>query len=134
MRFRTHTALLSRVATNGALLLVSTTLSVLAMEGLARFIGSTPALGPLLAMGTAARAVDGVPLWNTTPRYDADDLQAAASDRHGFTILGLGDSIMYGISVQKEDTYLERTRRLLEERSGRRVHVFNLAVPGYNTM
>ena len=48
-------------ATNGAVVLVSTMLSVLAMEVLARFVASVPAIGPFLVRGLATHAVDGIP-------------------------------------------------------------------------
>src|SRR5262249_37019704 len=51
-----------------------------------------------------------------------------------FTIVGLGDSIMYGVWQTKEETYLEVARRTLSGRTDRPVEMLNLAVPGYNTV
>ena len=52
-----------------------------------------------------------------------------------FRIVGLGDSLMFGWGVRQEETFLA----LLEEQlnahfSGRRFEVWNLAVPGYNSV
>jgi lysophospholipase L1-like esterase len=127
---------LSRAVGNAALVVLATILSLLAMEAVARMFGSGPTLGEMmLVRGTPTRSVDGVPLWDDgAPRYDADDLRRISNDDRGFKILGLGDSILYGVLLPKEETYLEQTRRLLARRSTRPVEVLNLAVPGYNTM
>ena len=128
--------LLSRALTNTTVVVVSTVFSVLALEGLVRVFAWRPVFGRLLVVrGSATRSVDGVPLWNDGhPRWDADDLQRFSTDRGSFKILGLGDSILYGDRLTKEETYLEQTRHLLERRSTRPVEVLNLAVKGYNTM
>jgi len=106
------------------LALVSTALTILAAEALLRF-----------AEGAPLRIVDGVVLWSTrSPRCDREDIQRAADDSAAFKIVGLGDSIMYGVSEPKEKTYLEQVRRELGRRSSRRVEILNMAVPGYNTI
>lgn len=107
-----------------ALALASTALTVLALELLLRF-----------AVGAPLRTVDGIVLWSVrSPRSDGADIERAANDRDAFTIVGLGDSIMYGVSVSKDATYLEHARRILAQRSKRRIEILNLAVPGYNTV
>lgn len=122
--------------TNVGLLLLSVAAALLIAEGLARLTGVGSRFGQLIFVrGVATRTVDGVPLWSDAhPRYDSDDIRRAASDPEAFTIVGLGDSIMYGVWQTKEDTYLEQARRELAQRSNRRIEVLNLAVPGYNTM
>jgi hypothetical protein len=126
----------SRALTNAILVVLSTFVAVLVVEAAVRVIASGPMFGQLVVFrGTATRYVDGVPLWSdTNPRYNADDVRKAASDRGSFKIIGLGDSVLYGSGVTKEETYLEQTRRLLERRSTRPVEILNLAVQGYNTM
>jgi lysophospholipase L1-like esterase len=121
---------------NAVVLMVSVAVALIAAEALARLLGTGPRFGRLiLNRGTLTRTVDGVPLWNDArPRYTDDDVRRAAADPEAFTVVGLGDSIMYGVRQPKETTYLEQARRLLVQRSGRRVETLNLAVPGYNTM
>jgi hypothetical protein len=81
------------------------------------------------------RIVDGVPLWDhKEPRYDRDDIRRVSQDPSAFKILGLGDSIMYGVWQTKDATYLEVARRELATRSRRPVDIVNMAVPGYNTL
>ena len=111
-------------------------ISIVAAEGITRLIGLQPRFGQqLLVRGVASRVVDGVPMWTErVPRYDAEDLRRAAADRDGFKIVALGDSILYGVSLAKEDTYLEQARGVLAGRTKRKVDILNLAVPGYNTM
>jgi lysophospholipase L1-like esterase len=122
--------------TNLALLIGSTTLALFAAEGLARLAGVGPRFGQLLFVrGVATRTVDGVALWDDAhPRSGREDLRRAASDHNAFAIIGLGDSIMYGVWESKQATYLEQARRLVASRSTRRVEILNLAVPGYNTL
>ena len=105
-------------------------------EVLVRFTAFHPSTGELVFVrGPASRTVDGVPLWNSAnPRCDEGDLERAAKHRDAFAIVGLGDSIMYGVSQAKEETYLEVARRSLVGRANRAVEVLNLAVPGYNTV
>ena len=99
-------------------------LTVLALEALLRFVEGRP-----------LRTVDGVVLWSTrSPRADRSDIERAAHDRTAFTIIGLGDSIMYGVSEPKDKTYLEHARRVLAQHSNHRVEIINLAVPGFNTV
>jgi lysophospholipase L1-like esterase len=114
---------------------LSTVLALLIAEALARIGAAGPRFGQLIFVrGVPSRTVDGVPLWDDEhPRSDAEDIRRAADDRNAFTILGLGDSIMYGVWQSKEDTYLEHTRRVLAPRTHRAVEILNLAVPGYNT-
>ena len=125
----------SRRLTNALLALVSTGLAVCAVEVVARMMGAGTRFGQLLNIrDVATRTVNGVPLWSPQlPRYDSDDLQRVAQNRDAFTILGLGDSILYGVGQPREATYLEQARRSLAGRSSRRVEVLNLAVPGFNT-
>jgi len=122
--------------TNTRLVVVSTILALVAAEILARCVGSGPKFGQLIYVrGVPTRSVDGVALWSDAhPRCDSEDIQRAAADRSAFTVVGLGDSIMYGVSQPKEATYLEQARRVLASRSKRRVEMLNLAVPGYNTL
>src|SRR5262245_18863383 len=118
------------------LIVLSTAASILAVEALARLLGVQAKFAPLALSGSVAmRSIDGVVLWRERyPRFDEDDLRRAAADDDGFTILGLGDSILYGVGQPREGTYLERARQALAERSPRRVNILNLTVPGYNTM
>jgi hypothetical protein len=54
------------------------------------------------------RTVNGVVLWQAhDPRARAEDIARAAAADDAFTVLGLGDSIMYGVGQTKEQTYLE---------------------------
>jgi lysophospholipase L1-like esterase len=117
-----------------ALAAVATVVALLVVEGALRVFGITP-YGALQQMGdTPLRTVDGVVLWeDRTPRATREDVARAAARSDAFVVLGLGDSIMYGVGLAKEDTYLEQTRRLLANRTARAVEVLNLAVPGYNT-
>ena len=115
--------------------MLSATVALLAAEGLARLAGVGSRFGQLIFVrGVPTRTVGGVPLWSDLhPRYDSKDIQRAASDPTAFVILGLGDSIMYGVGQPKEATYLERARMELAHRSKRSVEILNAAVPGYNT-
>jgi hypothetical protein len=52
-----------------------------------------------------------------------------------FRIVGLGDSLMFGWGVRQEETFLALLEKQLNARpSGRRFEVWNLAVPGYNSV
>jgi lysophospholipase L1-like esterase len=126
----------SRLRSRIALALAATGLALLAAEGLARLAGVGPRFGQLIFVrGVPTRTVDGVPLWSDLhPRADGEDVRRAAADAGAFTIVGLGDSIMYGVGQTREETYLEQTRRALAGRTERHVEILNLAVPGYNTM
>jgi len=121
--------------TNLLLVVIATVVATLAAEALARVLGVWPTLGqPVSVRGVATRTVDGVPLWSDKyPRYDGDDLRRMANDRDAFKIIGLGDSILYGVLQPKEGTYLEQVRHALASRMKRRVEILNMAVPGYNT-
>ena len=55
------------------------------------------------------------------------------SDDDAFTIVGIGDSFMFGQGVGEGEPYLTVLEELLEE-AGHRVRVINLGVPGYNTV
>lgn len=114
----------------------ATLLALLLVEGLARLIGVPPEYGQIIPLhDKPTRQVDGIDLWESaTPRASEADLGAAAADRDAFTIIGLGDSIMYGMSQPKEATYLELARQRLAAESGRRVRALNLASPGFNTL
>jgi lysophospholipase L1-like esterase len=119
-----------------ALVAIATLVALLVAEGLARWMGINPGYGRLIALGDApTRTVNGVVLWlDNAPRAGDDDVVRAAADHDAFTIVGLGDSIMYGVGQPPQQTYLEQTRRTLTERQTRKVDIVNLAVPGYNTM
>jgi GDSL-like lipase/acylhydrolase family protein len=55
--------------------------------------------------------------------------------RGTFRILGLGDSHMFGWGVGEDETFLAILERRLKERHpGHAFEVWNLAVPGYNTV
>jgi lysophospholipase L1-like esterase len=121
---RTQLVILWPEMSKVVLAVASTALTILALEFVLRF-----------AEGEPLRIVDGIVLWSVrSPRSDPADIERAAHDRDAFTIVGLGDSIMYGVSVPKEATYLEHARRILAQRSKRRIEILNLAVPGYNTV
>jgi hypothetical protein len=52
-----------------------------------------------------------------------------------FRIVGLGDSLMFGWGVSHEETFLALLEKQLNAgSSGRRFEVWNLAVPGYNSV
>jgi lysophospholipase L1-like esterase len=108
---------------------------ILIAEIVARLVGINP-YGGLPRFGdTPIRTVDGVVLWDDArPRTSPADLAQAAATPNAFVVLGLGDSIMYGVRLPKEETYLEQARRDLAGRTTRAVEVVNLAVPGYNTL
>ncbi len=121
---------------NALLVGAATLIATAAAEGLARFIGIRPVFGEqIFVREPLTRVVDGVPLWDhKEPRYDRDDISRASQDHGAFKILGLGDSIMYGVWQTKDATYLEVARRALVARSRRPVDIINMAVPGYNTL
>lgn len=125
----------SLVAARAGIVVGSIVVALLLAEAVARLVGLRPEYGQVISShGIATRVVDGVPLWNDRfPRADAGDVRRAAADDTAFTVLGLGDSIMYGVRVEKDQTYLEQARGILARASPRRVEVLNLAVPGYNT-
>ena len=111
-------------------------ISLLVAEGFTRLLGIDPGYGRRFALGdTPLRTVDGIVLWqDDDPRARPEDIARAAAAHDAFTVLGLGDSIMYGFKQTKEQTYLEQMRRALADRAGRPVEVLNLAVQGYNTL
>lgn len=119
-----------------ALAAAAVAVGLLVAEGLTRLLGINPGYGRLLELGqTPMRTVNGVVLWqDNDPRAGADDIARAAAAPDAFVVLGLGDSIMYGVGQQKRDTYLEQMRRVLADRTRRPIEVVNLAVPGYNTL
>ncbi len=118
-----------------ALAAAATVVALLVAEVVARLLGINPYGGMPRFGDTPVRTVDGVVLWDdASPRASRDDVARAAATPGVFTVLGLGDSIMYGVRQPKEDTYLEQMRRMLTERTARPVAVINLAVPGYNTL
>jgi lysophospholipase L1-like esterase len=111
-------------------------LALLAAEGAARLLGVEPVYGRFIALGdTPTRTVGDVVLWqDAAPRAGAADLARAAAAPDAYTIVGLGDSIMYGVGQSKEATYLEQARRRLAADGAPRFEMLNLAVPGYNTL
>jgi lysophospholipase L1-like esterase len=124
-----------RLLSKGLIALVATAMGLLLAEALARTLAAGPMVGVATDLqGYPTRTVDGVVLWDARNlRYERDDIRRAAEDRAAFTILGLGDSIMFGVNVDKEQTYLEQARRILAQHAPRPVRILNLAVPGYNT-
>lgn len=114
----------------------ATLVALLLAEGAARLLGINPGYGRFIALGEApTRTVNGVVLWqDREPRAGADDVARVAAEPDAFTVVGLGDSIMYGVGQPREQTYLETARRALASRTPRRVEILNLAVPGYNTL
>ncbi|MEO7435552.1 MAG: hypothetical protein ABI080_08695, partial [Candidatus Binatia bacterium] len=118
-----------------ALAAAATIVALLVAEVVARLLGIDPYGGMPRFGDTPVRTVEGVVLWDdANPRASRDDLARAAATPGAFIVLGLGDSIMYGVRQAKEDTYLEQMRRALAGRTARPVAVINLAVPGYNTL
>lgn len=118
-----------------ALAAAATLVALLVAEVVARLLGINPYGGLPLFGDTPIRTVDGVVLWDDVhPRAGREDIARAAATPGAFIVLGLGDSIMYGVRQTKEDTYLEQLRRRLADRTARAVAVINLAVPGYNTL
>ncbi|HVM97243.1 MAG TPA: SGNH/GDSL hydrolase family protein, partial [Candidatus Acidoferrales bacterium] len=107
-----------------------------ALEAVLRLAGVESRFGRLLSIrDVPTRNVDGVSIWSSSaPRFTAEDIQrASTNDPATFRILGLGDSIMYGVGQPKDKTYLEQARKNLAGRTRRSVEVLNLAVPGFNT-
>src|SRR5262249_25972340 len=119
-----------------ALAAVAIVVGLLVAEGVTRLLGINPGYGQLLPVGeTTMRTVDGIALCEDhDPRARPEDIARAAADHDAFTVLGLGDSIMYGVGLTKEQTYLEQMRRALAGRAARPVEVVNLAVQGYDTL
>ena len=64
------------------------------------------------------------------------DVERPLAKRAGvFRIVGLGDSWAFGWGVERERSFYARLERSLAERLGAdRVEVWNLGVPGYNTV
>lgn len=117
------------------LVVASIVLTILALEAVVRLSGMQTGHGTILSRpDKPQRTVDGVVLWEMEyPRSDAADIERAAQRRDAFTILGLGDSIMYGVQQERDQTYLEEVRRRLADRAPRPVEILNLATPGFNT-
>ena len=85
-------------------------IAILAVEALSGMSILGPTITPLPPSADAVRlrTVDGVGLWDIqSSRTNADDIRRAADNPTVFTIVGLGDSIMYGVHQPKEKTYLE---------------------------
>lgn len=125
-----------RAGTHALVALVALAVGVVAVEVLARLLDVVPVYGRVFSVADLpTRTVDGVVLWSDhAPRATAADVQRAAADHGAFTIVGLGDSIMYGIRLPPEATYLEQARARLAARAGRPVEILNLATPGFNTV
>lgn len=118
-----------------AVVALATVAGLLVAEGLARWVGPEPGYGRLFSLGeTPTRMVDGVTLWSDAQLRAGDDDLRRAAGSDAFTVVGLGDSIMHGVGLTKEETYLELTRKALSEKAERPVEILNLAVPGYNTL
>lgn len=118
------------------LVVVSTIIALGIAEYAARKGGLPPGFGRFIStQDTPHRMVDGVVLWGVrNPRYDRADVERAIAEPNIFNIVALGDSILFGVNLSKEQTYMEHTRRLLAERSPRKIEILNLAVPGYGTL
>jgi hypothetical protein len=121
---------------NVLLVVAATIVGLLGVETLARFTGVAGQFGRMISSKQAPhRMVDGVVLWGVrNPRYDEEDLRRVSRATEAFLVLGLGDSILFGVDLAKEDTYLEIARRVLAQRTSRPVEMLNMAVPGYSTM
>jgi lysophospholipase L1-like esterase len=48
-------------------------------------------------------------------------------------IVGIGDSTLFGLGVREQDAYLRQLEALCNDKSGWKVEVLNLGVPGYNS-
>ena len=116
------------------LVLISTSLSLVAVEWLARQVGADSQIGRRFPIeDIPVRTVDGVVVWGSRrPRYDDADLRRAANS-DTFTVLGLGDSILYGVGLEKSETYFERARAEIAARGGAPIEFLNMAVPGFST-
>jgi len=118
------------------LVLTSIVVALGIAEGIARVIGVPPQYGRVLGSsgGMATHMSDGVPLWTyDNLRYTDEDLARVGRDPSAFKIVGFGDSIMYGVLLPEEQTFLEETKRRLSGRSRRPVEVLNMAVPGFSS-
>ncbi len=118
-------------------MLASVAIALAISEGIARIVGVPPQWGRVLGTrgGMTTRLSDGVALWNDhNPRYTDDDIDRAVSDPKIFKIVGFGDSITYGVLLEKDQTFLAQTERLLGPRSKRPIAVLNMAVPGFSTL
>lgn len=67
-----------------------------------------------------------------------EGLRALDKYSHGhpkgvFRLLGLGDSLMFGLGVDTTDLYTLRVEQTLSTKLGRPVEFINMSVPGYNT-
>ncbi len=129
---------MSRLLTNSALVVGSTLVSILLCELLLRVVGLPPGFGRLIALyGVPTREVEGVVLWKareTARCCDEEELERIAATTDTFKVVGLGDSIMFGVGLSASDTYLARAREIVARRSERPVEILNLAIPGYNTV
>jgi len=97
------------------------------------------ALAALAACELLARALHPQPLLGPARflpamRASPAELAEAARDRRAFKVVGLGDSIMYGSGLAREQTYLELLGPRLQAALRRPVRVLNLAVPAFNTV
>ena len=119
-----------------ALAALAVAVALLVAEGAARLLGIEPVYGRFIALGdTPTRTVGDVVLWqDDEPRADAADVARVAAAPDAYTIVGLGDSIMYGVGQSKNVTYLEQARQRLAADGAPRFEILNLAVPGYNTL
>lgn len=118
------------------LLLVSGSIAVALVlaEIIARLVGVPPQFGRVMETGQTTHVANGVVVWEEpNPRATRVDIERAAAHADAFTIAGFGDSIMYGVGLAKEQTYLEGVREHLAGRARRPIEVLNLAVKGYNT-
>ncbi|MEA2627001.1 MAG: hypothetical protein QOD06_3046 [Candidatus Binatota bacterium] len=71
----------------------------------------------------------------TINSYGIRDAERPVEKRPGvFRIVGLGDSHMFGWGVPREETFLTQLESLVERTRPGGVEVWNLAVPGYNTV
>ncbi len=77
---------------------------------------------------------NGLVMWENpvAVEYDRAALARLGADSGHFKIVGLGDSILFGVDVERERTYMSQIRRYAPALGGREVVTVNLGVPGYN--
>jgi len=130
-------SLVRRASSNLALVVAGVFVALLLAELAIRVVGLPTQFGRLISLyGLEPRETDGVVLWDShelEQRYGDEDLARFERATDAVKIVGLGDSIMFGVGQPAEATYLAHASRLLSEHSPRPVEILNLAIPGYNT-
>lgn len=66
--------------------------------------------------------------------YRTGPLPGRKARQGPFRVVFLGDSWTFGMGVREEESFPARFAELANQRAGRRVEVFNLGLPGYNTL